>query len=101
MLQFRPWEVEPPLLEMPWRQDIVEGVSIPNKLSIAILWDDGVVTPHPPILDALKKVKSALLAAGHDVTAWEPVDHQEAWDLIVSGNFNRQFTITERVTVTV
>ncbi|TFK95025.1 amidase [Polyporus arcularius HHB13444] len=82
MSQYEPWLVEPPLIEIPWRQDIVDGDGIPDKLSIAILWDDGVVTPHPPILDALKRTQDALTAAGHEVIAWEPIDHQEAWDLI-------------------
>ena len=90
MLQYRPWLLEPPLIEMPWRQDIVDGAEIPKKLSIAILWDDGVVAPHPPVLDALKEVKDALLAAGHEVIAWEPVGHQEAWDLIVRLSLRRQ-----------
>ncbi|OSD06208.1 amidase [Trametes coccinea BRFM310] len=83
MLQYEPWLVEPPLFEIPWKQDVAEGASVPEKLSIAILWDDGVVTPHPPILEALKRAKDALLAAGHDVITWEPVDHKEAWDLIL------------------
>ncbi|PCH34207.1 amidase [Wolfiporia cocos MD-104 SS10] len=83
MLQYEPWLVEPPLLHIPWRQDIVEGKDIPRRLSIAILWDDGVVTPHPPILDAMKRTKEALIAAGHDVIPWVPVDHQEAWDMIL------------------
>ena len=83
MLQYEPWLVEPPLLEIPWRQEIVDGTGTPRKLSIAILWDDGVVAPHPPILDALKQTSDALLAAGHDVIAWDPVGHHEAWDLIV------------------
>ncbi len=84
MLHYEPWLVEPPLLEIPWRQDVVDGVGIPDKLSIAILWDDGVVRPHPPILDALKRTKDALVHDGHEVIRWSPVDHQEAWDLIVS-----------------
>ena len=84
MLQYEPWLIEPPLLEMPWRQDVVEGRGIPESLAIAILWDDGAVKPHPPILDALKRTKDALLAAGHEVIEWKPLDHQEAWDLIVS-----------------
>jgi hypothetical protein len=46
--------------------------------------DDGVVAPHPPIYDALRKLQHNLVASGHDVIDWEPVDHQGAWDLIVS-----------------
>lgn len=84
MLQYEPWLVEPPLLEIPWRQSTVEGEGLPKKLCIAILWDDGVVRPHPPILDSLKRTKEALIRAGHEVIDWQPVDHRYSWDLIVS-----------------
>ncbi|KAI0828980.1 general amidase GmdA [Trametes gibbosa] len=87
MLQHEPWLVEPPLLEMPWRQDAADGSGGPAKLTIAVLWDDGVVAPHPPILAALARTRDALLAAGHDVISWEPVDHQAAWDLILKMYF--------------
>ncbi|TFY64932.1 hypothetical protein EVJ58_g2292 [Rhodofomes roseus] len=83
MLQYQPWTVEPPLLEIPWKQTVADGQELPEKLSIAVLWDDGVVKPHPPILDALKRTKDALVAAGHNVISWVPVDHWEAWDLIL------------------
>jgi hypothetical protein len=45
--------------------------------------DDGVVAPHPPIHDALHKLQQALIASGHEVIDWEPIDHQGAWDIIV------------------
>ncbi|EIW63987.1 general amidase GmdA [Trametes versicolor FP-101664 SS1] len=84
MLEHEPWLVEPPLLEIPWKQDVAEGrTGVPQKLTVAILWDDGVVAPHPPIRAALARARDALLAAGHDVIDWEPVDHQVAWDLIL------------------
>ncbi|KAI0783311.1 amidase [Abortiporus biennis] len=83
MLQYEPWLIEPPLLEIPWKQNVVDGEGIPEKLSIAILWDDGVVRPHPPILDALKRTTDALLNAGHEVIDWVPIDHRESWDLIL------------------
>ncbi|KAH8099837.1 amidase [Cristinia sonorae] len=82
MLQFEPWLVEPPLLEIPWKQNVAEGDELPKKLCFAILWDDGVVKPHPPILDALKRTKDALLKAGHEVIDWQPVDHRYSWDII-------------------
>ncbi|CAL1694527.1 unnamed protein product [Somion occarium] len=83
MLQYQPWLIEPPLIEIPWKQEVVDGQGIPKRLSIAILWDDGVVKPHPPVLDALKRTKDALIRAGHEVIVWESVDHQESWDLLV------------------
>lgn len=85
MLQYEPWKVEPPLLEMPWSDAIYGGVNQPDKLSIAVLWDDGVVAPHPPITAALRRAECALRAAGHEVISWNILDnHQYAWDLIVS-----------------
>jgi amidase len=83
MLLYEPWNLEPAIIEIPWKQDLAEGVGIPSKLSFAIMWDDGVVAPHEPISNALKRTKDALIAAGHDVIVWEPLDHQGAWDLIV------------------
>ncbi|EIW87017.1 acetamidase [Coniophora puteana RWD-64-598 SS2] len=83
MLDAQPWLVEPALLEMPWKKDVADGRNLPSKLSIAILFDDGVVTPHPPIMDALQRYKAELIAAGYDVIEWNALDHQVGWDLIV------------------
>lgn len=83
MLQYEPWLLEPSIIEIPWKQDLADGVGIPSKLTFAILWDDGVVTPHDPILNALRRTKDALIAAGHEVIPWIPLDHQGSWDLIV------------------
>lgn len=85
MLQYEPWKVEPHLVEIPWKESVLDGVDQSDKLSVAILWDDGVVAPHPPITEALRRTEKALRAAGHDVISWETLDnHQFAWDLIVS-----------------
>ena len=84
ILNTQPWLAEAPLLEMPWKTDVARGVGLPAKLSIAILFDDGVVAPHPPITSALGRYKQALSAAGHDVIEWCPLDHQKGWDIIAS-----------------
>ncbi|KAI6012455.1 amidase signature domain-containing protein [Pisolithus orientalis] len=83
MLEAEPWLREPPLLEMPWKENVARGHGLPERLSIAILYDDGVVRPHPPILQALDMYKQALENAGHEVIKWDPLDHQKGWDLIV------------------
>lgn len=88
MLAAEPWLDEPPLLEMPWKENVLRGDGVPERLSIAILYDDGVVKPHPPIIQALDKYKTALENAGHDVITWEPLDHQKGWDLIVGNQSN-------------
>lgn len=84
ILEHEPWFLDPDVLEMPWRQAVVDGVGQPQRLSFAILWDDGVVAPHPPITTALKRVEVALRAAGHEVVDWRITgNHYYAWDLLV------------------
>ncbi|KIJ66263.1 hypothetical protein HYDPIDRAFT_26628 [Hydnomerulius pinastri MD-312] len=83
MLDAEPWLSEPPLLEMPWKRDVARGLGLPEKLTIAILYDDGVVAPHPPITQALERYAEGLKAAGHEVIVWQPLDHKEGWDLIM------------------
>ena len=85
MSDYAAWTVEHQVLRMPWKRP--DEVNLPPKLSFAILWDDGVVLPHPPITSALRDVKDALERAGHEVIEWEPLEHhQAAWDLIVSSD---------------
>lgn len=57
MLQYEPWNIEAPLLRMPWKEDVVNGKGLPEKLSIAILFDDGVVHPHPPLIRELERTR--------------------------------------------
>jgi len=82
MLEYKPWLVEPPLLEIPWKEEVVNGAGLPSRLSFAILWDDGVAKPHPPIHAAMQRLKQQLLDAGHEVIDWIPIDHKYAWELI-------------------
>lgn len=85
MLQAEAWIVEHQSLHIEWRTDLAEtGKGLPEKLVFGVLADDGVVAPHPPIRQAIEKAKQALIAAGHEVIEYEPLDHQAAWDLIVS-----------------
>lgn len=79
MLDAEPWLVEPPLLAMPWKTDVV----LPERLTIAVLYSDGVVAPHPPITRALETYATAL-GKHHDVVPWEPRGHKEGWELMVS-----------------
>jgi Asp-tRNA(Asn)/Glu-tRNA(Gln) amidotransferase A subunit family amidase len=77
----QPWLREPSLLPLPWKEeDAFKG----RKLKIAVLWDDGVVKPHPPVTRAMKKVVEELKAKGHEVVDWTPYKHDEAWAIIVS-----------------
>lgn len=63
----RPWEVDPLMLPIPWRE-----VELPEQLCFGIVMDDGIVMPTPPITRALQETKAALEAAGHKVIEWTP-----------------------------
>lgn len=89
MLEYQAWVVEHQNLFIEWRTGLAErGEGLPEKLVIGFLPDDGVVAPHPPIRRAMEETKRALLAAGHEVVDYKPIDHQAAWDLIVSLSFS-------------
>lgn len=57
MSDYKSWLLEHAVLDFPWREEIVRGIGQPEKLTVAILWDDGFVRPHPPILSALEQTK--------------------------------------------
>lgn len=67
------------VVPFPWRE-----VELPKQPKIAIMWDDGVVKPHPPVLRALKEVAEACKAAGMKVVDWTPVEHDKCWDIITA-----------------
>ncbi|WPG97460.1 acetamidase [Acrodontium crateriforme] len=72
-----PWLRDPKCLEIPWRQ-----VQLKPKLKIAVLWDNGIVTPTPPVKRALKTVVEKLKAKGYDIVDWKPDFHQEILDIM-------------------
>ncbi|KAF7591333.1 hypothetical protein BBP40_001657 [Aspergillus hancockii] len=77
VIDAEPWDVETALVPVPWRR--VEGN---GEFTVGIMWDDGVVRPHPPITAALKTAKVQLQAAGIKVVDWEPYKHAHGWDII-------------------
>lgn len=61
---------------MPWNPEGKEQ-QLPKKLKIGIIWDDGVVQPHPPIMRALETTVEALKKAGHEVINWDTSLHDQ------------------------
>lgn len=66
----KPWNVDPLVVRKPWDLDeygLAEhgGDLLENKLCFAVMWDNGVVKPHPPLVRAMKMTKAALEAMGH------------------------------------
>ena len=84
-LASRPWEGEPSLLPLPWRSEKShlerDGV---KRLKVAVMWNDGVVEPHPPVTRALKALVVKLeIVAGIDVVQWQPYRHDIGLDIMV------------------
>jgi amidase len=87
IIDAKPWLKQASLLPFPWK----EGDLLPKddagktKLRVAVMWDDGVVKPHPPILRALKEFTEKLKGVeGVELVDWKPYKHDLAWEIIVS-----------------
>ena len=81
VLAAKPWLNEPSLIPMPWRDQETYFPTIAGgkKLKVAVLWDDGIVKPHPPVVRALREVADKLKAIeGIELVDWQPYDHDEA-----------------------
>ncbi|KAH8985891.1 general amidase [Lactarius akahatsu] len=77
-----PWLKDPLSMRKHWDGDgyrLVEHGG-GQKLTFGILWNDGLVVPHPPIIRALEITRDVLIAAGHDVVDWKPYKHAELYD---------------------
>ncbi|PYI12048.1 amidase [Aspergillus sclerotiicarbonarius CBS 121057] len=77
-----PWDIETSLAPVPWKR-----VDPTRDMTVAIMWDDGYVRPHPPVTRALKHAKAKLQAAGLKVIDWDPYKHEHGWDIISSMYF--------------
>jgi Asp-tRNA(Asn)/Glu-tRNA(Gln) amidotransferase A subunit family amidase len=85
-LDAKPWLTEPTLYPFPWRDQVSYLERGSGKtLKVGVIWDDGVVKPHPPVMRALKEVVEKLRATpGVEVVDWKPYKHDYAWERIAS-----------------
>ena len=67
VIDAKPWLKDPLAVRKPWNQQEYELVDHGDgrNLVFAIMWNDGNVVPHPPIIRALELTRDALMAAGH------------------------------------
>ncbi|KAK2027473.1 amidase [Colletotrichum zoysiae] len=79
VLNQEPWEEETSLVPLPWKR--VE-IYTPGQFTIGVIWDDGMVRPHPPVTRALKHAAKKLQEAGVNVVDFEPYKHSEGADII-------------------
>ncbi|ODV89636.1 hypothetical protein CANCADRAFT_32829 [Tortispora caseinolytica NRRL Y-17796] len=64
----KPWINDVTLPIMPWKKP-----EVPSKMKIAVLWDDGIVAPTPPIQRGLKMVVEKLKSAGNEIVDMEAI----------------------------
>ncbi|KAL8276160.1 hypothetical protein RQP46_011454 [Phenoliferia psychrophenolica] len=82
----KPWLLDPIALRLPWNESeyrLVNHGGEGGKLSFAIMWNDGIVKPHPPYIRAMEETKMALVEAGHEVIDWVPLDMAEGLRIIL------------------
>ncbi|KAG0695939.1 general amidase [Suillus ampliporus] len=74
----KPWLKDPLAVRKKWDEDEynLADHGSGKDLCFAIMWDDGVVVPHPPIRRSLEITKAALQKAGHKVVDWKPIKHR-------------------------
>ncbi|KAK8074623.1 amidase [Apiospora hydei] len=82
-----PWhDADPRCLPIPWRMPAPPLSGDNRKLKIAVMWDDGMALPTPPVTRALRQTVASLQEAGHDIVEWSSRDQAQGLDLL-----NRMF----------
>jgi hypothetical protein len=85
LIDAEPWLVEPSLIPLPWREKSTGFGKQKQKIRVAVMLDDGVVRPHPPIRRALDEVVSKMSKRKEiEVVNWTPSRCDEAWEILVS-----------------
>jgi hypothetical protein len=86
VLAAKPWTSDLSLHQIPWRdnEDHIyrDGK---KKLTVGVLWDDGVVKPAPPVTRALQETVNRMKSVPDiEVVEWKPYQQKEALEILVS-----------------
>ncbi|KAJ5435080.1 Amidase [Penicillium cf. griseofulvum] len=82
----KPWLYDPLALELPWRDEVVQGTRAliekarggGSTLAFGIMKYNDVALVHPPIARGLRIVEKTLQRLGHRVIEWKPPSHATA-----------------------
>lgn len=82
ILAAQPWNYDPAVVEMPWRQEKEDEVwstvnSAQGQLSFGVMKSDKIVNPQPPVARAIDLVVKAVQRAGHKAIDFHDPMHQE------------------------
>ncbi|KAA8648439.1 uncharacterized protein ATNIH1004_004324 [Aspergillus tanneri] len=84
VLSAKPWLSDSSLHQIPWREN--EPLIYQNerkKLTIGVMWDDGVVKPAPPVARALRETVDRLKMVDNiEVIEWKPYQQKEALEIL-------------------
>ncbi|KAI0641096.1 general amidase [Trametes meyenii] len=81
IIDAKPWRKDPLSVRKEWsdREYALGDHGNGGTMCFAIMWDNSVIKPHPPIVRAMEITKKALEAAGHTVIDWENHRHLEIY----------------------
>jgi hypothetical protein len=86
IIDTEPWLSDPSLVPVPWNPTPFQ----PTRLKVGYFTSDGVVTPQPPIVRAMKAALDALREREDvELVTFEPYRHRDANKLAVSPLFAR------------
>ncbi len=93
----KPWMLDLACLPLRWRSVAPPKAS---ALKIAVLYDDGIVKPLPPIARGLRHVVAQLKALGAEVVEFKPLKSQLVYDTLVKifgadGNASQRLLLQE------
>ncbi|EFX05773.1 fatty-acid amide hydrolase [Grosmannia clavigera kw1407] len=74
----RPWDMDSMVVPLPWKR---LQPAAARDFTVGVMWDDGIIHPHPPITRGMKYAVEKLEAAGVKVVDFEPHQHEEGWDV--------------------
>lgn len=77
--QGKPWELDAWCIPLPWKEVLKPE---PKDLTIAVMYDDGLVKVSPPIQRAMKQVILKLANAGAKIVEFKPIRTVEAYETI-------------------
>ena len=71
LLSTKPWEHDPEVINLPWRdgEELIfsDRSQNPGPLCFGVLSTDGFVNPHPPVARGMQIAIDAVRQAGHKV----------------------------------
>ncbi|RSL74472.1 hypothetical protein CEP51_011554 [Fusarium floridanum] len=78
------WTVDPTIPPVEWRNN-VDWLQRPDgsrKLKVGVMWDDGIVTPHPPVRRAMRDTVQKLRENPNiEIVEWTEFSMQDAFEI--------------------